>query len=362
MFKIPALGICFAALAIAALPGFAQSDAAPYPEADSQLGEHIGETEIEDARALIETLSDTIRAEYTAGGARRDAHPKAHGCVSATFTVDDDIPLALRVGVFQPGARYETVIRFSNGSPNAYGDDRTGDTRGMALKLSGVAGDKLFADPAAPDAQDLILISSPYFFVNDSHGYTEFFQIVDAGRTLPMLKIPLILGWQGSVNAYRMLAQKIANPLLVQYYSVTPYQLGLGDDRDAVKYSARPCVADDRPVPDDAGKNFLRAALRDSLTAGPACMEFLIQSRGDTGLDVEDVITPWDEAVAPFVRVAEITINQQQFDTAAQNATCEARSFNPWHALAEHRPLGTVNRMRRVVYQAISDLRHQMNQ
>ena len=360
MFKNRTLGPCFAVLAAIALPGFALCDV-PYPAADAQLGERLGETEIADAKALIATLSDTIRAEYTNGSARRDAHPKAHGCVAATFTVDKDIPPALQVGIFQPGISYATVIRFSNGSPNASGDDRSGDTRGMALKLAGVAGDKLFMDPAAPDAQDLILISSPFFFVNDSHGYTEFFQIVDGGRTLPMLKIPFILGWQGSLNAYKMLAQKISNPLMTQYYSVTPYQLGLGDTREAVKYSARPCVAADPPIPADAGKNFLRAALRDSLTAGPACMEFLIQSRGDSGLDVEDVITPWDEAEAPFVRVAEIKIDQQQFDTATQNAACEARSFNPWHALPEHRPLGTINRMRRVVYQAISDLRHEMN-
>ncbi|WP_180287417.1 catalase family protein [Puniceibacterium antarcticum] len=354
--------MCVIAAALVASPGFAQISVETYPKADSQLGERIGATEIADAQALIETLSDTIRQEYTAGGARRDAHPKAHGCVSATFKVDDDIPLPLQVGIFQPSAQYKTIIRFSNGSPNAYGDDHKGDTRGMAIKLLGVAGPKLFADSGSPDAQDLILISSPYFFVNDSHGYTEFFQIVDAGQLLPILKIPFILGWQGSINAYKMLSQKISNPLLTRYYSVTAYQLGLGSDRQAVKYSARPCIAQNPSVPEDAGKNFLRTAMRDSLAAGTSCMEFLVQARGNTGLDVEDIITPWDEDEAPFVRVAQIMIHQQQFDTAAQNAICEARSFNPWHALPEHRPLGTVNRMRRVVYEAISDLRHEMNQ
>ena len=361
MFRTPTLGICLAALTAAASSGFAQDARAPYPEADAQLGERIGATEVEDARALIETLSDKIRAEYSDGNARRDAHPKAHGCVSAQFSIDDDIPASLQVGLFQPGAGYDAIIRFSNGSPNAEGDDRNGDTRGMALKLRGVAGDKLYAEPDAPDAHDFILISSPYFFVNDSHGYTEFFQIADSGRTLPLFKIPFILGWQGSINAYKMLSQKIANPLWTRYYSVTPYQLGLGDDRQPVKYSARPCVAREQTVPEDAGKDFLRGALRDSLSDGPACMEFMIQPRGDADLDVEDVITPWSEEAAPFVRVAKITINQQQFDTPDQNAACEARSYNPWHALPEHRPLGTVNRMRRVVYEAISDLRHEMN-
>lgn len=36
-------------------------------------------------------------------------------------------------------------------------------------------------------------------------------------------------------------------------------------------------------------------------------------------------------------------------------------SFNPWHALPEHKPLGAVNRIRRVVYTAVSKLWHQHN-
>ena len=32
-------------------------------------------------------------------------------------------------------------------------------------------------------------------------------------------------------------------------------------------------------------------------------------------------------------------------------AKCEALSFNPWHTLAEHRPIGGMNRLRRAVYQ-----------
>ena len=56
-----------------------------------------------------------------------------------------------------------------------------------------------------------------------------------------------------------------------------------------------------------------------------------------------------------------ITIPVQEFDTAAQNAACEQTSFNPWHSNATHKPLGTVNRMRRVVYETISELRKSMN-
>jgi hypothetical protein len=175
-----------------------------------------------------------------------------------------------------------------------------------------------------------------------------------------MLKIPFILGFSGSYNAYKMLSQKIANPLETRYWSVVPYQLGVGNGRQAVKYSARPCTASSSVIPDEPSSNYLREAMVRTLTAGPACMEFMIQPRTPQ-MSVEDSITEWDEADAPFHPVARLTIPQQTFDTPAQNTACENASYNPWHTLAEHRPLGTVSRIRRVVYEAISRLRHDMN-
>ena len=52
------------------------------------------------------------------------------------------------------------------------------------------------------------------------------------------------------------------------------------------------------------------------------------------------------------VPVATITVNPQTFDTPALMNQCEKMSFDPWHALAEHRPLGGLNRARKAVYHA----------
>jgi hypothetical protein len=78
-------------------------------------------------------------------------------------------------------------------------------------------------------------------------------------------------------------------------------------------------------------------------------------------MKVEDSKTEWLESEAPFIKVATIHIPQQVFDTEAQMAFCENLSFTPWHALPEHRPLGGVNRVRRIVYEQISKLRHDLN-
>jgi len=36
-------------------------------------------------------------------------------------------------------------------------------------------------------------------------------------------------------------------------------------------------------------------------------------------------------------------------------------SYNPWHTIAEHRPLGNQSRARRRMYLTLSKLRHDMN-
>lgn len=317
--------------------------------------------EIADAAALIETLKAQIRSQYYPGTARRDAHPKPHGCVAATLSVDENIPDTLARGVFRPGAKYNAIVRFSNGSPSPTAPDINGDTRGMALKLFDVPGEKFFENPDNHNTQDFIFISSPVFFMNSAADYAEFFEVTDNGTKLEKLKLPLLLGVKGAENAIRMLSQTIANPLETRYWSVVPYQLGVGDTRQAVKYSMRPCNPASSRIPDNPGPNYLRDAMVETLSNGAACMDFLIQPRTGDTMDVEDSVTEWPEADAPFYHVATLVIPPQDFNTAEQNTTCENRSFNPWNALPEHKPLGAISRVRRVVYQAISEMRHEMN-
>ena len=142
---------------------------------------------------------------------------------------------------------------------------------------------------------------------------------------------------------------------------MVPYQLGVGADRQAVKYSARSCSSAIDPMPKHPSANFLRDKLRNTLQQGDACMQFLVQPRTSNSLSVEDSMTEWKEKQAPFYQVATIRIPQQDFDSAEQNAFCENLSFTPWHALAEHKPLGGTNRLRKVIYDRISRVRHEMN-
>ena len=72
---------------------------------------------------------------------------------------------------------------------------------------------------------------------------------------------------------------------------------------------------------------------------------------------VSEAVTPIEDASvnwpSPYTTVARLTLPQQDTASAAGTALAaeaEASVFDPWQALAAHRPLGDVQRARKVVY------------
>jgi hypothetical protein len=291
--------------------------------------------------------------------AKRDAHPKAHGCVTGSFAVNTDLPVNLRVGTFQPGARYDAWIRFSNGSQ---ADDRENDARGMAIKVIGVEGERLLQneDPSAR-THDFLLSNHHTFFLSNITDYVGFMQTVtEKGNPISFFLSwnPFDMHLRAAWLARKFVTQPISSPLTSRYWSATPYALG----DQVVKYSAVPCGGADTSGehPDDAG--YLAAAMKGELGEGDACFDFMIQRRTlPEEMLVEDSTVTWDEEDAPFVPVGRITIPQQTFDSDAQKLHCENLSFSPWHGTKEHRPLGSMNRTRKAVYEATSEARHRLN-
>jgi hypothetical protein len=73
-------------------------------------------------------------------------------------------------------------------------------------------------------------------------------------------------------------------------------------------------------------------------------------------MPIEDPTVEWNSA---WERLATIEIDAQDFDFPARWEWGNKLSFSPWHALEEHRPLGGINRARKIVYPASHDLRFQ---
>jgi len=70
---------------------------------------------------------------------------------------------------------------------------------------------------------------------------------------------------------------------------------------------------------------------------------------------------PTIEWTSPFIKIATIKIPKQQFNSPAQESFGENLSFTPWRCVQEHQPLGGVNRARKAVYIALSDVRLTLN-
>lgn len=333
----------------------------PYPVIDEEIGEKAYPDEAHLTHQIADEVEKGIRAQYQAGNARRDVHSKTTGCMRAEFRVNDSIPENLAKGIFIPGKVYEAIIRFSNGSgdPKQQSDSHD-DGRGISIKLLNVPGQKILESDKDATTQDFVMINHPVFFTNDPHTYLTLIRKA-SGNLLTKLTIPIDLGLKGTLLFKELNSGKISNPLQVQYFSASAFQLGLGKDRLAVKFSVKPASNKIDPMPEDPGPDFLKDMMKNTLSKGPVTLKFLIQPKTDDSLSVEDCMHEWKEEVAPFQEVATIYIPNQDFDTKENNSFAEKLSFNVWHALPEHRPLGSINRMRKVVYERISRVRNEMN-
>jgi hypothetical protein len=135
------------------------------------------------------------------------------------------------------------------------------DARGMAIKVLEVSGKKILEDEADATIQDFIMINHPVFFATDPARYLSFMNDADSEHFYQKLLISFDLGAKGTRIVLETRSSRIANPLQTRYWSMVPYQLGTGDGRLAVKYSARGCSATSDPMPKRPGHDFLRDAL-----------------------------------------------------------------------------------------------------
>ncbi len=293
---------------------------------------------------MVDLLREKIVASRPNG--KRDAHQKALGLVKANFIVIPGLPDDLKVGLFaDPGRNYRAWIRFSNGSVQ---DDEQPDARGMAIKLLGVPGEKILESETDEKTHDFVLLSHNVFFGAD---VGKFAMIADK---MDKQELPELLADNPRLAAiFAATLRKFKNLLGTEYHSTTPYLFGEGR---AVKYLVRR-QNDGTELKEDAAD--LTAALKGNLEQHGHVFDFMIQFQKDEdSMPIEDASVPWSEDESPFIKIAAIEILAQDFDNDQRRALAETISYTPWHCLPEHRPLGGINRARKVIYEAVSIARH----
>ncbi|MEX2283044.1 MAG: catalase family protein [Gemmatimonadota bacterium] len=297
---------------------------------------------------FIAFLKDASAKRHPAGTIQRFNQGRHSGCVQAEFTVPDDLPPDLRVGLFSVPRTYPAWIRFANAASQS---DQKKDVRGMSISLSDVSGKNL---TPGVTKQDFVLNSHPVMVAANTRDFLDLLRALEGSAVRRILYIV------SHVPTVRRGLASRANPtshLDIWYWSTTPYLFGEGR---AVKYAVRPCSPTRSTLPAQLTKTYLRDAMRSHLDKAEACFDFLVQVQKDSRTTpIEDATVEWKEEDSAYRQVARIRIPRQNIEEPGRMNLCEETAFNPWHSLSEHRPLGSLNRARREIYRAMAEFRRQ---
>jgi hypothetical protein len=310
--------------------------------------------------ALIAEMTDILRRkmerDYAKGATQRDAHPKALGLLRGTLSVEPNLPPELKVGVFKKAVSHACWVRLSNASGKPQ-SDAVPDFRGIAIKLMApVLDGKVHDAPKeAPIGQDFVLMNYPTMPLGTVKLFRDaVYYTIERSPVLLVIKL-VLTGHGAALKALKQGRSTPSSPLDIRYWSTTPYAWG---DSATVKYALVPKSKHSSPPPAEMGENYLSEAMQAHLSSHPASFDFCVQLRkGD--MPIENAGKEWSEAESPFVKVASLRFDKQQFaGVKERDDLAEVLSFSPGHALPEHAPLGGINRARVAVYAALSKFRH----
>lgn len=305
------------------------------PEGEDALFEAIGKELAEIAR------------ERDGGAAKHRAlHPKQHLGARATLTIDEGLPAHARQGVFASAGTRQAYVRFSNGA-GRFQHDREPDLRGLAVKVLEVDGKKVLGDART---QDFLLVDAPAL---PFRSVDEFMAVVRAGKDPKRLPQRLI-GELGFFRALGLIGRvvgavkgKRGTLADLAYYTAAPIAMG----PYAARLALRPLHEKDAAARAGKDESYLRA---DAETRhGKPGLRWALEaqfftSEGETPIERSDVAWP-----SPFEKLGTLAIEPASADPEKRrglDAFVDTLSFDPWHALEEHRPLGSVMRARKHAY------------
>ncbi|MET0258403.1 MAG: catalase family protein [Methylobacterium sp.] len=337
--------------------------------------EILEEDEAETAQGIVDQMRKIL--EITAkdyGHSVRSVHAKSHAILSGELEVYGNLPEAYAQGIFREGARYDAVLRFST-NPGDILDDSISVPRGLALKIIGVEGERLEGSEGA-NTQDFVMINGPAFSAPTAKAFLSSLKLLAATTDTPQVlkkvasaalrgaetlaeaaggESPTLLSLGGHPNTHPLGDTFHTQvPLLYGPYmaklSVAPVSANL------LEHSGEKVATRGRP---DA----LREELNEHFTGGGGEWELRVQLLTDPEtMPLEDSSVVWPEDKSPHVAVARLRVSPQAaWNEARSKAVDDAMAFSPWHGIAEHRPLGSVMRVRKPAYEMSGEFRARFN-
>jgi hypothetical protein len=306
--------------------------------------------------------------------ATRDAHAKSHGILRGELTVYDGLPEHLRQGVFRAPRSYPVMARLSS-APGHIQSDTIPVPFGMAIKLLGVEGKKILPGHEDEVTQDFLLVNNPTIPFGDVATYWKTQRLLEAQGDPPELVQRAAASVASGVNAALKLAGH-GNPFLEAigaprrnilgetFHSMAALRYGSYFGKiSAAPLSATVKALSGQPLDPKAGDSLVRDLVVDFFRANAAEYELRVQLCTDlTRMPVEDASVAWPEDESPHQPVAKLSFPAQEAYSPARRVFADdVLSFNPWHCLPDHRPLGSIMRVRIKAYETSSKFRHEMN-
>jgi catalase len=254
-----------------------------------------------------------------------------------------------KVGIFTGSTTRNAVIRFSNGSGLVEGDGSR-DLRGMAVKIY-IPGLQQVSGAIEPNAQDILCTNAPVHHAANIVELMDFTKAMAAGG----YKKTVFLSANPSITT-RLLAQtqrRTDSVLNESYWSRAPFSFG--SDR-TVKYVIKPLHQ--LPLIDNTNhsKDSWLAEDLDQQVKTRDNIVFGVYAQFQTDPIAEPIEDHAKEWTTGQVKLGELTIKKQTVDRSAK---CENLVFNPWNSGIEHRPMGNMNRARKLIYEAAKSYRQE---
>ena len=266
------------------------------------------------------------------------------GIIAASLKMDYIIPADLAVDHFYPGASLPAIIRLSNAS-RVPQTDSAPDMRGLAVRLALPGGTE----------HDLLFSNFPTSLARNAEQFFQFSMAQSADQELLFARLAARLGLRESrrIATYLKSCFRLC-PSLAQehFWSGSAFLWG---DRP-VRVEFRPVRSFELPCnSQQTNSDALRVEFAQRLARSDIRFRLALQRYVDEKhTPIEDTAYEWNQSMASPIEIATLTIPRQDILSPEGMRILDEidkLAFNSWNAPEKFRPLGSLNRMRRIAYE-----------
>lgn len=263
--------------------------------------------------------------------------------------------MELQTKVFQPSAEYDAWVRLSNASGTVQADAKK-DLRSIAVRV-------FYDNDNKERVQDLLLTNAEVpHTANARDALIATRALASRWKVVALLKLLFGLGFPKTWHALKTASRPVRSLAAEQFWSRTPY--AVGPEKVAIKFkltprNPEPVVYKARLASTVPPGDYLRGDLAERLKGGDVSFDFQVQRYIDeAATPIEDAFVRWRSEFEPAI--AQLILPSQYVNVNTPEAVehfIDQQAFNPWNTTEDFRPIGSLNRVRKLVYGASADLR-----